>query len=52
MKERNEGERKGGGGGGNRYKCFKIISVLKDLFFFCHNMNSQKGEIFVAISCI
>ena len=41
-----------GGGGGNRYKCFKIISVLKDLFFFCHNMNSQKGEIFVAISCI
>ena len=31
-----EGERKGGGGGcgGKRYKCFKIISVLKDLFFF------------------
>ena len=42
----------GGGGGGKRYKCFKIISVLKDFFFFCHNINSQKGEIFVAISCI
>lgn len=26
-----QGERKGGG---KRYKCFKIISVLKDLFFF------------------
>lgn len=34
-------------GGWKQCKCFEIIRVLKDFFFSCHNINSQKREIFL-----